>query len=61
MRAYTSCNCASCRHYSPPGIRREHKRYAHRLLRRLVRLALRDVERDADPVVPQSVSTGYKY
>lgn len=55
MGAYRSCSCKWCRSV-PTKIKGEHKRLAHRMLRRAAKRAMhRGTE------APTAVSTGYKY
>ena len=56
MGAYKSCNCFQCRH-TPSKVKGEHKRVAHRKLRRQSREALRKQVYDQ---VPSATSSGYK-
>lgn len=60
MRTYTSCNCKACHSMTPSDVKGEHKKTAHRELRRATRQAIKNMGEDNDPVVPQSISTGYK-
>lgn len=41
-------------------VKGDHKKQAHRLLRRKTKQALRDMDDDNDPIIPQAISTGYK-
>lgn len=62
FRVYTSCNCDTCRRWSPSKIKGDHKRRAHRELRREGnRLILRLIRYgdDSQAMIP-IVSTGYK-
>lgn len=61
MRVYTSCNCKACRNWTPSKVKGEHKREAHRALRRVTRRALRGAGPEENPVIPGAVSTGYKF
>lgn len=59
---YKSCNCDTCRRWTPSKIKGEHKRRAHRELRRTMRkLVDRLVRYDDDTqVMVPVISTGYK-
>jgi hypothetical protein len=54
MATYTSCNCRECR-LASPATRGQHKKMAHKALRKATKQALRKGEE-----APVSVSTGYK-
>ncbi len=51
---YVSCNCNQCKNASSK-IKKEHKKRAHRALRRKEKLAIKN-----DEPLPQVVSSGYK-
>jgi len=51
---YVSCNCDQCKNASSK-IKKEHKKRAHRALRRKEKLAIKN-----DEPLPQVVSSGYK-
>lgn len=54
MNPYRSCNCKQCRSV-PSSVKAEHKKTAHRAIRRAGKAEARG-GREA----PQAVSTGYK-
>jgi hypothetical protein len=54
MGTYTSCNCRQCR-LASAATRGQHKKTAHKALRKATKQALRKGEE-----APVSISTGYK-